>query len=83
MKTTPAMEGLETRRAPTFPSPGTSCSVPAGRPPPRNSLTACAEISGVSSTVSIRARRSGIWSRKPVAITVIFTSSPIRSSSTS
>ncbi len=40
------------------------------------------EISGVSSTVSIRARRSGIWSRKPVAITVIFTSSPIRSSST-
>ena len=30
----------------------------------------------------MRARRSGIWSRKPVAITVILTSSPIFSSST-
>jgi len=35
------------------------------------------ETTGDSSTLNMRARRSGIWSRKPVAMTVILTSSPI------
>ena len=66
VKTTPATEGLETRRAPTRPSPGTSCSVPAGKPLPRNSFTACAAISGVSSaglaiTALPAARAAATW----------------------
>ena len=49
VNTTPAMAAFATSRAPTLPSPITSCSTSGGRPASWNSGIACAATSGVSS----------------------------------
>ena len=46
---TPQMRGSATRRAPTSPSPGRSCTAAGGTPASRRRRTASAAISGVSS----------------------------------